>query len=229
MRHIHSYLVAAALCILIPTGCGSSDDSDSWLRVTRHEVCKETECSRASGEACSRCLDVCYDAMMSGTNLDCESSCHYSCEPRDCEGSPRVASDYEFIVEGPAHPGIKQTCLELTASGLLESGPDQVDACHRYAQLLEPSVVLPNWQCALREGCPDDGSYEFPAPGTVGDEYCGAMRERGGECDPGMTAYLNEGAVFFRPEAIDALRTCFGEPLWEQVSSCTISWYLILD
>ena len=229
MRHIRSYLVAAALCIFIPSGCGSSDDSDSWLLVTRQEVCKETECSRASGDACSRCLDVCYDAMMSGTNLDCESSCHYSCKPRDCEGSPCVASDYEFTVEGPSHPAIKQTCLQLSASGVSDSGPGIIDECHLLAQVLDPSVIIPHWQCAMRDGCPEDGSYDYPPTGTVGNEYCNAVLGRGEKCEPAVKAYLNDIEVFFRTEAIDALKTCFGEPLSTQVNACTMAWISLLE
>jgi len=143
-------------------------------------------------------------------------------------GSPQW-SDYEFTVEGPAHPAIKQTCLQLSASGVSDSGPGIIDECHLLAQVLDPSVIIPHWQCAMRDGCPEDGSYDYPPTGTVGNEYCNAVLGRGEKCEPAVKAYLNDIEVFFRTEAIDALKTCFGEPLSTQVNACTMAWISLLE
>lgn len=247
MRHFQSCLVAAALCLFIPSGCGNSsdgsdgssappeasngdsnssfDDSEGELRITRQEVCAATECSQSSVTTCNECLNACFDAMMEGVYLDCESSCNYSCEPRDCTGSPCVATDYVFTVTGLADADTERLCVELLTR-FSSRGPGDGDRalCHEAAQVYEPSTVVPYFECEFRDGCPGDGSYAPPPLGTVGDEYCEAVKALGSKCDVDLRYDLSKHQRFYQTAAVDALRTCFAESSKSAIESCALDW-----
>lgn len=230
MSRFCSLLAIAALCLAIPTGCAynqgdPSDDSDGALRITRQDTCAASECSLDSDQDCDRCLDACFDAMMNGVALDCDSSCHYSCAPRDCAGSPCVETKYVFVVKGPADDTAEAVCLQVAGKGE-PNGPSQElrDSCHLLAKIYDPSAAIPAWKCELREGCPEDGSYTPPPLGSVGDEYCEGVKSTGWDCDKDFREGLNELEYYYRREAIDALRTCFAEPSKSAIHSCIQAW-----
>jgi hypothetical protein len=220
---------------------GMEEEGTGAIRL--RVVCLEDECEREERACeedrdaqCHECDGLCTSIILEGGDSDCWDTCNRicgrDCDPYDwCDPERCVEAFYSFDLPAERDDELYEACVDALDADRA-CGWSASDAwCDRPARVYRPEVARAAYAC-LRElpcaeipgTCWDDVA---PPPGTIGDELCDAMDLACGvdeNCDDEVRRDWNEAEPYYRPEVVEALRSCFDEGECLNLQRCADAW-----
>ncbi|MBI5487730.1 MAG: hypothetical protein HY905_10390 [Deltaproteobacteria bacterium] len=218
--------------------CAAQLDNDDGRPMTRQETCTATTCERQRQECrtnaehrCDTCLAACEDPTAGEDAPDCFRTCLESCDSGPCYDAwcndSCAERSFAFQPSPDVDPAVLDSCLrglERDRRCGQETAP--VD-CDRLSRVLRADIAS-TWDCRAAVPCDRSAAtcYSELLPGNLGEETCGVIDTTCGvECDPGLRAELDQTTSWWRDDVLAALRTCFSEPVCDDLIRCLEAWH----